>query len=101
LAHHEGVPHLDLDSIVWEPYQIAVLRLPETIRQQLEHFLSTHDRWVIEGCYGEVVEAAAPQCTQLVFLNPGLAACLANNARRTWEPQVRVGGRTERHAAHS
>lgn len=86
LAHQEGVPHLDLDSIVWQPDQIAVLRLPETIRQSLEHFLSTHDRWVIEGCYGELVEAAAPQCTQLVFLNPGLAACLANNARRTWEP---------------
>jgi hypothetical protein len=41
---------------------------------------------VIEGCYGELVEATAPQCTQLVFLNPGLDACLANNARRPWAP---------------
>jgi adenylate kinase family enzyme len=86
LADQEGVPHLDLDSIVWEPHQIAVLRVPETIRQSLEQFLATHDSWVIEGCYGELIDAAALQCTELVFLNPGLAACLSNNARRTWEP---------------
>jgi hypothetical protein len=41
---------------------------------------------VIEGCYGELVEAAAGRCTELVFLNPGLDACLANNAQRPWEP---------------
>jgi adenylate kinase family enzyme len=86
LADRDGVPHFDLDSIVWEPNQIAVLRSPEAIRQSLEQFLATHDRWVIEGCYGELVEAAAPHCTQLVFLNPGLATCLANNADRPWEP---------------
>jgi hypothetical protein len=48
--------------------------------------LAQHARWVIEGCYGELIEAVAPRCTQLVFLNPGLDACLANNARRPWEP---------------
>lgn len=86
LAEREGLAHLDLDSIVWEPGQVAVLRSPESIHQSLEQFLAQHDRWVIEGCYGELVEAAAPRCTQLVFLNPGLAACLANNTRRPWEP---------------
>ena len=86
LAARESIPHLDLDSVVWEPNQIAVQRSPEAIRHSLEQFLARHDRWVIEGCYGELVEAAAPRCTQLVFLNPGLAACLANNARRPWEP---------------
>jgi adenylate kinase family enzyme len=86
LADREGLAHLDLDSVVWEPNRIAVLRSPEAIRQSLEQFLAQHESWVIEGCYGELVEAVAPQCTQLVFLNPGLDACLANNARRPWEP---------------
>ena len=86
LAEREGIAHLDLDSIVWEPGHIAVLRPPESIHQSLEQFLAQHERWVIEGCYGDLVEAAAPQCAQMVFLNPGLAACLANNARRPWEP---------------
>ena len=86
LADREGLTHLDLDSIVWEPEQIAMPRSPEAIRRSLEAFLLRHDQWVIEGCYGELIEAVAPQCTELVFLNPGLAACLANNERRPWEP---------------
>jgi len=86
LAEREGLAHLDLDSIVWEPRQIGVLRSSESIHQSLGQFLAQHERWVIEGCYGDLVEAAAPRCTQLVFLNPGLAACLANNRRRPLEP---------------
>jgi len=41
---------------------------------------------VIEGCYGELVRAASAHCTLLVFLNPGIDACLANNLKRPWEP---------------
>ncbi len=58
---------------------------PAAARTALEAFLDSHDAWVIEGCYGELVEAAAPRCTELVFLNPGLQACLDNNRRRPWE----------------
>ena len=86
LGDREGLAPLDLDSVVWEPGRIAVLRSPEAIHHSLEQFLARHERWVIEGCYGELIEAVAPRCTQLVFLNPGLEACLANNARRPWEP---------------
>jgi adenylate kinase family enzyme len=87
LAEREGIAHLDLDAIVWEPKQIAVLRARQAIRDSLQQFLAQHERWVIEGCYGDLIEATASHCTQLVFLNPGLDACLANNARRPWEPQ--------------
>ena len=86
LAIRYGIPHLDLDSIVWEPGQAAVQRPGEAIRNSLDSFLSSGAVWVIEGCYGELVEVAAENCTQLVFLNPGLTACLANNTRRPWEP---------------
>jgi adenylate kinase family enzyme len=86
LVARERIPHLDLDTIVWEPNQIAVLRPADAIRASLEVFIAAHPDWVIEGCYGELVEAAASRATELVFLNPGLEACLANNARRPWEP---------------
>jgi adenylate kinase family enzyme len=86
LAEAHGLIHLDLDSIVWEPGQIAVQRSSDAIRASLEAFISRHARWVIEGCYGELIEAAAAHCDQLVFLNPGLDACLRNNLRRPWEP---------------
>ena len=61
LADCEGLAHLDLDSVVWEPNQIAVPRSSAATHQSLEQFLAGHDRWVIEGCYGELVEAAAPR----------------------------------------
>jgi len=30
--------------------------------------------------------AAASHCSKMVFLNPGLDTCLANNRQRPWEP---------------
>ncbi|HEY1137450.1 MAG TPA: shikimate kinase [Xanthomonadaceae bacterium] len=86
VAERHGLPHLDLDIIVWEPGQIAVARTAEAVRADLDAFIAAHPRWVIEGCYGELIEVAAPASTRLLFLNPGLEACLANNRRRPWEP---------------
>lgn len=86
LSQEHGLPHLDLDSIVWEPDQIAVQRPPEAIAASLSAFLAENRSWVIEGCYGELVESASSHCTELVFLNPGLETCLAHNRSRPWEP---------------
>ena len=86
LAAREGLPHLDLDSIVWETGKITVQRPSESVAASLQSFIDLHAVWVIEGCYGELVRAAAGYCTLLVFLNPGKDACLANNLRRPWEP---------------
>lgn len=41
---------------------------------------------MIEGCYGELVQAASAHCNVRVFLNPGLETCLEHNRRRPWEP---------------
>lgn len=86
LTAQHGLAHLDLDSIVWEPDRIAVQRPAADVLASLEAFISSHAAWVIEGCYGDLVQAASSHCTRLVFLNPGVEACLANNLRRPWEP---------------
>lgn len=86
LVSAHGLAHLDLDSIVWEPGKIAVQRSADAIEGSLVAFLSEHDSWVIEGCYGELVQAASVHCTELVFLNPGLETCLEHNRKRPWEP---------------
>lgn len=81
-----GLPLLELDDIVWEPSKIAVLRPESDIVSDLDAFVSRHETWVVEGCYGELVERVLPLCTEALFLNPGLDACRANNRRRPWEP---------------
>src|SRR6476660_9694204 len=103
LAARESLAHLDSDSIVWgfgEPGKIAVLkraiateastrqlqRPDEAVAASLRNFIDSHAAWVIEGCYGKLVRAASAHCTLLVFLNPGIDACLANNLKRPWEP---------------
>lgn len=86
MARDHGLAHLDLDSIVWEPGEIAVQRAADAVAASLEEFLSAHTRWVIEGCYGELVQAASQHCTELVFLNPGLQTCQEHNRQRPWEP---------------
>jgi adenylate kinase family enzyme len=86
LAREHGLAHLDLDTIVWEPGKIAVPRAPGDVRADLRAFVDANPSWVAEGCYGDLVEAALPWCSELVFMNPGRDVCLANNRRRPWEP---------------
>lgn len=76
---------LELDSIYWEPHQIAVARPAENVRADLDAFIATNDEWVIEGCYADLIEIAARACDELVFLNPGVEACVANARRRPFE----------------
>ncbi|HEX8954101.1 MAG TPA: shikimate kinase [Polyangia bacterium] len=85
-AAAHGLVCLELDGIVWEPRQIAVERPREAARAELAAFIAAHARWVVEGCYGDLAAAALPACSELVFMNPGVEACLANNRRRPWEP---------------
>ena len=86
LAEQRQLAHLDLDTIVWVPGQIAVPRPAAEVAADLRAFIDAHAAWVIEGCYGDVAEAALPFCSELEFMNPGKEACLANNGRRPWEP---------------
>lgn len=86
LARRHDLALLELDAIVWEPHQIAVARPPGDVRADLERFLAGPGRWVIEGCDGDLAEAALDRATELVFMNPGRAACLEHNRRRPWEP---------------
>lgn len=86
LAEQHALAHLDLDMIVWEPGKIAVARPAADVRADLAAFFAAHTAWVVEGCYGDLVEAALPHCSELVFVNPGQQVCLENNRRRPWEP---------------
>lgn len=84
MAERHQLAHLDLDSIVGVPGEIAVQRSRDEIHASLADFLSQHSR--IEGCYGELVQRTSAHCSDLSFLNRGLQACLDNDRRRPWEP---------------
>ncbi len=78
------IPILTLDDIAWGP---GAARLPTRHSlQRLDDFIAQHEQWVIEGCYGDLIEAALPDCTGLIFINPGIEACVARCLGRAWEP---------------
>ena len=79
------VPRLSLDEIAWAE---GTERKPlEASIRELQSFIEKNDEWIIEGCYGGLVEAALPFCTELRFLNPGAEVCVAHCKRRPWEPE--------------
>jgi hypothetical protein len=79
-----AIPRLSLDEIAWDPGP-SRKPLVESLRF-LDRFLSANDQWIIEGCYGELIEVALSRCTELRFLNPGIETCVAHCNLRRWEP---------------
>jgi adenylate kinase family enzyme len=78
------IPRLSLDEIAWDQGPTRK-PLAESLKLLYE-FFGGKDRWVIEGCYGDIIEAVLPHCTELRFLNPGIETCVAHCNRRPWEP---------------
>lgn len=84
LAREGEVPILCLDSIAWEQ---GVTRKPlaESIAL-LNAFIGAHGEWIVEGCYGDLIEVALPHCDELIFLHPGVEVCVARSRNRPFEP---------------
>ena len=78
------IPHLSLDEIAWD--QGPVRKPLDESQTLLRQFINANEQWIIEGCYGDLIEAALPSCTELRFLNPGIETCVAHCTRRPWEP---------------
>jgi adenylate kinase family enzyme len=60
--------------------------LQESI-QDVRNWISGHSSWIIEGCYADIIEHILVYCDELIFLNPGVDACVAHCLSRPWEPE--------------
>ncbi len=85
LAARTGAPLLDLDTIAWLPDRPGIRREHAAAAADLQAFCSA-DRWIIEGCYGELVASSLSRAPVLIFLNPGRSRCQAHCRARPWEP---------------
>jgi hypothetical protein len=86
LARAAGVAHLDLDTLAWKPSTPPERRALAESARDIAAFVAASDRWIIEGCYADLADVVLPQTTSLLFLNPGIDACIANARLRPWEP---------------
>lgn len=77
---------LDLDSVAWEPNQIAVARPLALAISEVNDFCDTNDQWIIEGCYTQLISTTLSRDPCLLVLDPGVEQCVANCLARPWEP---------------
>tara|TARA_R110002073_G_scaffold40872_7_gene116015 strand:- start:1051 stop:1536 length:486 start_codon:yes stop_codon:yes gene_type:complete len=86
LAAEQGLAHLDLDTLAWLP-GVPPERAPlAESRAAIEAFMASCERWVIEGCYVDLLEVAALHADTAIFMNLPVAACIDNARNRPWEP---------------
>ena len=86
LSRSEGLAHFDLDSIAWLPSDPPKRSPISACVDQIDQFMSSSNGWVIEGCYADLIELAAPNASDLIFLNLSVDDCIANARSRPWEP---------------
>jgi adenylate kinase family enzyme len=84
--HTHALAHFDLDTVAWLPTTPPQRAPIAESAAQLAAFCGRDPRWVIEGCYADLLALAAAHATLLVFCNPGTDACVANCRARPWEP---------------
>lgn len=82
-AHYEAEV-LSLDAVAFQADAVR-RELSESVAEAAV-FAGRHERWVMEGCYGDIVRGVMELADELIFLNPGTEACLANCRRRPFEP---------------
>ena len=100
LAGLLDIPHIELDSLHWEPgWQEAE---PSVLRSRVERALAG-DRWVVDGNYSIVRDLIWPQADTLVWLDYRLARVMwqvtTRTARRVIGRQELWSGNRERLAA--
>lgn len=86
LSTYARAATLDLDSVAWQPNEIAVARDPDDAAADVRSFCSANDSWVVEGCYANLICESLKYRPRLIFLNPGEHQCLDHCKRRPWEP---------------
>jgi len=78
--------HLDLDTLAWRPTSPPERQSLEVSARRINEFMNHNDRWVIEGCYADLIELAVTESTEMIFLDLPVNDCIANARNRPWEP---------------
>lgn len=85
LLDRQPAARLSLDRVAFRE-GVERRSLAESVAE-VRRFIDAHGHWIIEGCYADIIEPILPACEELIFLNPGVEACVAHCRSRLWEPE--------------
>ncbi len=77
--------HLDLDSLAWLNVVPPERKAIEESALDIDNFLKNNTKWVIEGCYSDLLNLVIKKASKIIFLNPGVETCINNCKKRPWE----------------
>ena len=86
LSIDHNLAHLDLDTVAWDMEPEPIRRPIEKSKQLIDKFTEENEAWVVEGCYADLLALLTDDCTQMIFMNLPVDACIANAKKRPWEP---------------
>jgi adenylate kinase family enzyme len=86
LCSLEGLAHLDLDALAWEPASPTARKHLKESKLEIDDFLDSNSEWVIEGCYSDLIQLVLEDSNEIVFLDLPVDLCIANAKARPWEP---------------
>ena len=89
LAQHlcktQGLAHLDLDALAWKPTSPPERKPIDESEEEIKAFISSNYKWVIEGCYTDLLKTVEQQSTEIIFMNLSIETCISNAKARPWE----------------
>ncbi|WP_372655612.1 shikimate kinase [Halobacteriovorax sp.] len=86
LCLEKGLAHLDLDTLAWELTSPPERRALLDSKEEILKFIKSHNSWVIEGCYSDLIRFALPSSSDIIFMNIPVDLCVSNAKKRPWEP---------------
>lgn len=95
LSGDKAVARLSLDEVAFDG--TAERRSLADSLADVKAFIASHEDWILEGCYADILAPVLPFCDELIFLNPGVDACMAHCRGRPWEPE-KFSSREEQNA---
>ena len=86
LCISHSLAHLDLDTLAWLPDTPPKRSPLDFSVKQIDKFIQANTRWVIEGCYADLLKTVVTQADELVFMDLDIHQCQDNARARAWEP---------------
>jgi len=86
LSLTENLRHLDLDTVAFEKDNPIKRKSVTDSMAEIKSVIKLADSWVIEGCYGDLMQCLCDYANEIVFLNLPVELCQNNAKNRKWEP---------------
>ncbi|MDB9741586.1 hypothetical protein OAB00_01890 [Akkermansiaceae bacterium] len=78
---------LNLDTLAWSKTAPIRRRPFSESAEEIDTFIKGNTKWVIVGCYSDLIRHALESSTHLYFLNLTMEKCVMNSMNRPCEPR--------------